>query len=284
MWRHFTIVIMCIVSLWSGLVVLIAPAKAATSSDMPDTSRLDVYAAPPGFRVQVRDKILYAIPYDSLKTVAMQILQQRMRMNVVILYGVPIRHLTKNDLAVYQRMCAKLHASVRLLIGDQFSEKPNFDMAGVIIYHRKENLHFDGIGSVTASILPQNEQGLAHSFMMLHVEVPNMDVATVLQVPRQSSDPWPREQDVLLLQLSKLQCGPQPKVLTILDPKIAVVIDDTARNIANKKVELVENLYELWADVYRVEGAGTLTLVAGPHGLMLPLRGKHAHLYGIMVK
>ncbi len=276
--------IICTILCMSGIALLHAPVLAATSPDVPATSRLDVYAAPPCFRVIVQDKILYGIPYDSLRKIAKQPLQQLIRTNVVILYGVPIGHLTKNDLALYQLVCANLHASVRVLVGDRVDERPTIDMGGMIFYHRKENLRIDGIGSVTASILPQNEQGLSHSYMMLHVDVPNMDVATVLQVPRQNSDPWPREQDVLLLQLSKLQGGPQPKVLTILDPKVAVIIDDTSKSSTNKKVDLVENLYELWADVYRVEGSGSLTLVAGPHGLMLPLHGKHAHLYGIMVK
>ena len=107
---------------------------------------------------------------------------------------------------------------------------------------------------------------------MLHIDAPHVSVGVIYRVPAQTNGAWPREHDVIVLQLSKLAPVVDLRSLTVLDPEVAIVLDDQGKHPANPaQVSMIEHLRDLWVDVYQVSSSRPFVILAGSHGLLLPM-------------
>lgn len=130
---------------------------------------------------------------------------------------------------------------------------------------------------LSVSILPVAGASSRSAWALLHLHAPHLGIAVVYPVPLQSVSPWPDEHDVLILQADPIAGRVDSRALSILDPGVAVLIDDHRLLRRHARLgELVDRLYDLWIDVYTVDGATPFTLWADPHGVFLPLHGHHA--------
>ncbi|MHB1628786.1 MAG: hypothetical protein ACYCVB_10520 [Bacilli bacterium] len=130
-----------------------------------------------------------------------------------------------------------------------------------------------GLCTVSVHVLPRVDQN-AQPLAMLHIDAPHVSVGVIYRVPVQTTGAWPREHDVIILQLSKLYPVVDVRSLTILDPEVAIVVNDRGNHAADPALNsMIEHLRDLWVDVYQVASGRPFVILAGSHGLLLPLYG-----------
>ncbi len=136
---------------------------------------------------------------------------------------------------------------------------------------RKETV--SGLCTVSVHVLPRVDPS-AQPLAMLHIEAPHVSVGVIYRVPVQTTGAWPREHDVIILQLSKLYPVVDVRSLTILDPEVAIVLNDRGNHAVDPALNsMIEHLRDLWVDVYQVTSGRPFVILAGSHGLLLPLYG-----------
>ncbi len=265
---------------------------SATSAQITlQSSRLVVQAKPfPCITVfSPTGHSLVAIPYSSLSALskALRLNWVPARVDTAVLYAVPIdlkraHTLSPHALAIAQGVKNYFHAMRVLIVPIVLPTKEPVGVLQtreVLCLARDKPLSIDGVGSVEAGLLPQIRGDDSETLALLHIDAPFLKMGILYQTVRQPASQWPKDHGVLILQLSKVSERVSAKSLSVLDPDVAVLINDTGKDkLGAPLTQLIEQLYEMWVDVYEVKSGPPLVMTAGEHGLFLPSFGKHAHV------
>lgn len=217
---------------------------------------------------------IVAIPYSALSRCQGSPVQVE-RATAVVVYAVP-RGVDSHRLGV-ESAGARAEYHPEALWGVSAVLPGPEPLPGVAWLHGTGAIVVGQHVELSVSVLPVSGTTSESAWALLHLHAPHLGVAVVYPVPPQPGSPWPDEHDVLVLQADPLAAGVDSRALSILDPGVAVLIDEHHLLRRHTRLaELVDRLYDLWVDVYTVEGATPLTLWADPHGVFLPLHGHHA--------
>ena len=254
-----------------------------------EQSRLTVQAKPfPCVSVQAPDGTnVVALPFQAAARLApppsggaRKGVSSPVRAALLLLYGVPA-NLTAPQLSALSARLQSRFAVPFVLLAPTDAVFPG--AASTVRTRRMRWLSYGKSvilpsGAVDVHVLPQDNQVRSRSLAIVHLRVPYMDVGIAYPVARQPVHARPPEQDVLIVDLGQLTVNDfSPRALSMLDPGMAVILDGSTRLSRQPDLtQFVDRLYEMWIDVYTVDSPVALTVIADPHGVFLPLHGRHA--------
>ncbi len=220
-------------------------------------------------------EVAVALPYSSLAGLERDTnAAPTRRVQAVIVYDVPALRAQSDWVRMVQIIHGHYRAQKILLAPVSLTFQhlgPGKTQVGQTWLHRDGKETVPGVGAVSVHVLPRTDNG-AQSLAMLQIDAPHVSVGVIYRVPAQSNGAWPREHEVIVLQLSKLYPVVDLRSLTILDPEVAIVLNDQEMRPSDPALtSMIEHLRDLWVDVYQVSSNRPFVILAGSHGLLLPM-------------
>ncbi len=258
-------------------------SRAITTTPLETASRIVAQAQPYAALTVLTpsQEAVVALPYSSLPGLARDSsAPPARRVRAAIVYDIPTL-LTSPDWArLFQTIHRRFRPQNILLAPESLApshSSPPETEAGQIWLRRDRAEVVQGLCTVSIHVLPRADDS-AQPLAMLHIDAPHVSVGVIYRVPAQTNGAWPREHDVIVLQLSKLAPVVDLRSLTVLDPEVAIVLDDQGKHPADPaQVSMIEHLRDLWVDVYQVSSSRPFVILAGSHGLLLPM---HSAAFG----
>lgn len=259
-------------NLWAAIFLACAAAAGPTAgARAAETTRIAIQNVPyPGVRITVPSgQSIEAIPASSLGAAA-----AGRAAEIVILYAVPSEAFGQPSFRAQVQSLRNSGSRPRTVF--LVSAPP---LRGELPPHAgilRPGVAYDVAPSVRIFVrsLPVPGSGRRSGLTVLDLDAPHARTGILFPGKAEDRAAQPQEHDVLILPVPILETGIDRRTLSALDPEIAVLFGEQRGERLPHLDNLVDQLQDLWTDVYRVEFRRPFVIIAGPHGLFLPINGR----------